>query len=56
VVLKVVLIHSILIDGLITLAGLTVLALDSFLYSCVAITAVGLTTSLIEGNEKISDN
>ncbi|MFP5114165.1 YitT family protein [Bacillaceae bacterium C204] len=40
----------IVIDGLIVLASSTVLALDSFLYSCLAITTVGLTTSLIEGN------
>jgi len=46
----------IFIDGLIVLAGFTVLTLDSFLYSCVAITTVGLTTSLIERNYKISDN
>ncbi|WP_308128859.1 YitT family protein [Bacillus sp. sid0103] len=39
----------IVIDGLIVLAGFTVLAVDSFLYSCLAITTVGLTTSLIEG-------
>ncbi len=38
----------ILIDGLIVLAGFTVLPSDRILYSCVAIAAVGLTTSLIE--------
>ncbi|MCM3570921.1 YitT family protein [Neobacillus mesonae] len=40
----------IFIDGLIVLAGFTVLELDSFLYSCMAIAAVGLTISLIEGD------
>ena len=40
----------IIIDGLIVLAGFTVLALDTFLYSSVAITIVGITTSLIKGN------
>lgn len=40
-------------DGIIVLAGLTVLELDSFLYSCVAITTVGLTTFWIEGFKKI---
>jgi uncharacterized membrane-anchored protein YitT (DUF2179 family) len=39
----------IFLDGLIVLAGFTVLELDSFLYSCVAITVVGLTTFWIEG-------
>jgi uncharacterized membrane-anchored protein YitT (DUF2179 family) len=39
----------IFLDGLIVLAGFTVLELDSFLYSCVAITTVGITTFLIEG-------
>lgn len=39
----------IFIDGLIVLAGFTVLELDSFLYSCVAIITVGITTFLIEG-------
>jgi uncharacterized membrane-anchored protein YitT (DUF2179 family) len=39
----------IFLDGLIVLAGFTVLELDSFLYSCVAITIVGLTTFWIEG-------
>jgi uncharacterized membrane-anchored protein YitT (DUF2179 family) len=39
----------ILLDGLIVLAGFTVLELDSFLYSCVAITIVAITTFLIEG-------
>lgn len=39
----------ILIDGLIVLAGSTVLSSDSFFYSCVAISTVGLTTFLIEG-------
>ncbi|MEW9052727.1 MAG: YitT family protein [Neobacillus sp.] len=38
----------ILIDGLIVLAGFTVLETESFLYSCVAITVVGITTYLIE--------
>ncbi|WP_180229962.1 YitT family protein [Bacillus sp. AFS073361] len=37
------------IDGLIVLASLVLLSLDSVLYSCVAITTVGLTTSLIGG-------
>jgi len=37
------------IDGLIVLASLTLLPLDSVLYSCVAITTVGLTTSMIGG-------
>jgi uncharacterized membrane-anchored protein YitT (DUF2179 family) len=41
----------IFIDGLIVLAGFTLLELDSVLYSCVAITTVGLTTSLIVGNK-----
>ncbi|PLS01836.1 YitT family protein [Neobacillus cucumis] len=40
----------ILIDGLIVLAGFTVLSLDSFLYSCLAISTVGFTTSLIDGD------
>lgn len=39
----------IVLDGLIVLAGFTVLESDSFLYSCVAITTVGLTTFLVEG-------
>jgi uncharacterized membrane-anchored protein YitT (DUF2179 family) len=39
----------IFIDGLIVLAGLTVLSSDSFFYSCVAISTVGLTTFIIEG-------
>lgn len=43
----------IFIDGLIVLAGFTVLALDTFLYSCVAITIVGLTTSFIKGNSSL---
>ncbi|MEH7506026.1 YitT family protein [Neobacillus drentensis] len=41
----------IFIDGLIVLAGFTLLELDSVLYSCLAITTVGLTTSLIVGNK-----
>jgi uncharacterized membrane-anchored protein YitT (DUF2179 family) len=40
----------IILDGLIVLAGFTVLELDSFLYSCLAITTVGVTTFLFEGN------
>ncbi|MEH7009532.1 YitT family protein [Neobacillus niacini] len=39
----------IFLDGLIVLAGFTVLELDSFLYSCLAISTVGVTTFLIEG-------
>lgn len=39
----------IFIDGLIVLAGLAFLEWDSFVYSCLAITTVGLTTFLIEG-------
>lgn len=42
----------ILIDGIIVLAGFTVLKVDNFLYSCVAISTVGLTTFLIEGIHK----
>ncbi|MDM5327132.1 YitT family protein [Neobacillus sp. CF12] len=38
----------ILIDGIIVLAGFSVLETDSFLYSCVAMTTVGITTFLIE--------
>ncbi|WP_338470979.1 YitT family protein [Niallia sp. XMNu-256] len=41
----------IFIDGLIVLAGLTVLSLNAFIYSCFAIATVGVTTSLIERNE-----
>lgn len=41
----------IFIDGLIVLAGFTLLEVDSVLYSCVAITTVGITTSLIVGNK-----
>ncbi|SHR52884.1 Uncharacterized BCR, YitT family COG1284 [Mycobacteroides abscessus subsp. abscessus] len=40
----------IFIDGLIVLAGFTVLELESFINSCVAITIVGLTISLINRN------
>ncbi|MEH7418655.1 YitT family protein [Neobacillus drentensis] len=43
----------ILIDGLIVLAGFTVLALDTFLYSCMAIAIVGLTTSFIKGKSTL---
>lgn len=43
----------IFLDGLIVLAGFTVLESDSFLYSCVAITTVGLTTFLVEGFKRI---
>ncbi|MGX6445156.1 YitT family protein [Neobacillus sp. K501] len=39
----------ILVDGLIVIAGFTVLDVDRFLYSCVAITVVGLTTFWVEG-------
>ena len=39
----------ILIDGIIVLAGLALLKLDAFLYSCIAIIAVGFITSLIKG-------
>ncbi|MCM3800215.1 YitT family protein [Caldifermentibacillus hisashii] len=39
----------ILIDGVIVLAGLALLKLDAFLYSCIAIIAVGFITSLIKG-------
>lgn len=38
----------ILIDGLIVLLSFSVLESDRFLYSCIAITTVGLTTSFIE--------
>jgi uncharacterized membrane-anchored protein YitT (DUF2179 family) len=38
----------IFIDGLIVLAGFTVMETESFLYSCIAITVVGITTYLIE--------
>ncbi|MEH7436986.1 YitT family protein [Neobacillus drentensis] len=41
----------IVIDGLIVLAGFTVLSLDSFFYSCLAIATVGLTTSLFAGHQ-----
>ncbi|MDQ0971660.1 uncharacterized membrane-anchored protein YitT (DUF2179 family) [Neobacillus niacini] len=37
----------IILDGLIVFAGFTVLELDSFFYSCLAITTVGVTTFLI---------
>nr|WP_277398161.1 YitT family protein [Neobacillus citreus] len=37
------------IDGLIVLAGFTVLDVHHFLYSCLAIVTVGIITSLIEG-------
>ncbi|MGG3466175.1 YitT family protein [Neobacillus pocheonensis] len=40
----------IILDGLIILAGFTVLEGDSFLYSCMAICTVGLTTAIIEGH------
>lgn len=39
----------IMIDGIIVLAGLTLLKFDTFIYSCIAITSVGLITSLIKG-------
>nr|WP_263327305.1 YitT family protein [Neobacillus sp. Marseille-Q6967] len=39
----------ILLDGLVVLAGFSFLELDSFLYSCMAITTVALTTFWIEG-------
>lgn len=39
----------ILIDGIIVLACLALLKLDTFIYSCIAITSVGLITSLIKG-------
>lgn len=39
----------ILIDGVIVLAGLALLKLDAFLYSCIAIIAMGFITSLIKG-------
>jgi uncharacterized membrane-anchored protein YitT (DUF2179 family) len=39
----------IFIDGLIVLAGFAFLETDSFLYSCLAIMTVGLTTFWIEG-------
>lgn len=39
----------IVLDGLIVLAGFTVLESDSFIYSCVAIATVGLTTFWVEG-------
>lgn len=38
----------IIIDGLIVIAGLTVLKMDNFLYSCLAIVTGGLTTSFLE--------
>jgi uncharacterized membrane-anchored protein YitT (DUF2179 family) len=40
----------IMIDGLIVVASFAVLDLDSFLYSCLAIVTVGLTTSFLEGH------
>jgi uncharacterized membrane-anchored protein YitT (DUF2179 family) len=46
----------IVIDGLIVLAGFTVLNIDSFVYSCVAITMVGLTTFWVEGTKGIWGN
>ncbi|WP_307851961.1 MULTISPECIES: YitT family protein [Neobacillus] len=39
----------IFIDGLIVLAGFTVLDVHHFLYSCLAIVTVGIITALIEG-------
>ena len=39
----------IFIDGLIVLAGLAVLELENFLYSCLAIVTIGLITSFLEG-------
>ncbi|MEH7107514.1 YitT family protein [Bacillus sp. JJ1764] len=39
----------IFIDGLIVLAGLSVLNLDRIFYSCVVIVVGGVTTSMIEG-------
>lgn len=41
------------IDGLIILAGFTVMEIDNFLYSCMAICTVGLMTALLEGNESL---
>lgn len=37
----------IMIDGLIVVAGFAVLELQSFLYSCIAIVIIGLTTSFL---------
>ncbi|MGZ4160681.1 MAG: YitT family protein [Neobacillus sp.] len=37
----------IIIDGLIVVAGFAVLELESFLYSCLAIVIIGLTTSFL---------